>query len=56
VLSALGKGVFSSWGYQPTATDQYIGGGANLYERQRRARLDVGPARDRGGGARDPSA
>jgi choline-sulfatase len=56
VLSALGKGVFSSWGYQPTATDQYIGGGANLYERQRRARLDVGPARDRGGGTRDPSA
>jgi choline-sulfatase len=56
VLRALGQGAFSSWGYEPAPTDRYIGGGADLYERQRRARLDAVGRADRGAAARDPSA
>lgn len=54
VLRALGQGAFRSWGYAPPATDRYVRGGADLYELQRRARLDA-PAAP-GHGARDPSA
>jgi choline-sulfatase len=54
VLRALGHGAFRSWGYAPPATDRYVRGGADLYELQRRARLDA-PAAP-GHGAPDPSA
>jgi choline-sulfatase len=46
VLRALGRGAFRSWGYVPAPTDRYIGGGVDLYERQRRARLEVSPPHD----------
>jgi choline-sulfatase len=56
VLRALGQGAFSSWGYQPAPKNRYISGGADLYERQRRARLEVARTPVRGPRARDPSA
>jgi choline-sulfatase len=52
VLHALGRGAFRSWGYDPPSKDRYIGGGADLYALQRRARLEV---RDAPADARDPS-
>jgi choline-sulfatase len=70
VLRALGRGAFRSWGYEPPSKDRYVRGGADLYELQRRARLDAraAPGRASGptgdlpgtpappGAARDPSA
>ena len=53
VLRALGRGAFRSWGYTPPATDRYVRGGADLYEIQRRARMDAPAAT--GPGAQDPS-
>jgi choline-sulfatase len=41
VLRALGQGSFSSWGYRPAPRDRYIRGGVDLYDLQRRARLDT---------------
>jgi choline-sulfatase len=57
VLRALGAGAFRSWAYEPEPRDSYVRGGTDLYERQRRARLDApagrNPAAAPGGG---PSA
>jgi choline-sulfatase len=55
VLRALDQGAFSSWGYQPAPKDRYISGGVDLYELQRRARLDAAGGGDRGAAGRDPS-
>jgi choline-sulfatase len=41
VVRALGAGAFRSWGYEPASADRYVRGGADLYELQRRARLDA---------------
>jgi choline-sulfatase len=67
VLRALGQGAVRSWAYKPTRVGRYVEGGADLYEAQRRARLDAPTREDsaapRGGDAprphrdtRDPSA
>jgi choline-sulfatase len=41
VLRALGEGAFRSWTYAPEPKDRYVRGGKDLYELQRRARLDA---------------
>jgi choline-sulfatase len=41
VLRALGEGAFRSWAYEPAPKDRYVRGGVDLYELQRRARLDA---------------
>jgi choline-sulfatase len=41
VLRALGEGAFRSWTYAPEQKDRYVRGGTDLYELQRRARLDA---------------
>jgi choline-sulfatase len=43
VLRALGEGEFRSWTYEPEPGSGYVRGGTDLYERQRRARLDASP-------------
>jgi choline-sulfatase len=46
VMSGLGAGQVSTWAYVPGAAGGYIRGGADLYELQRKARLDVQDAAD----------
>ena len=46
VMSGLGAGEASTWAYAPGAAGGYIRGGADLYELQRKARLDVPDAAD----------
>jgi choline-sulfatase len=41
VLRALGEGEFRSWAYEPAPKPRYVQGGADLYELQRRARLEA---------------
>jgi choline-sulfatase len=46
VMSGLGGGPASTWAFAPGAAGGYIRGGADLYELQRKARLDVPDAAD----------
>jgi choline-sulfatase len=46
VMSGLGEGPTSTWAFAPGAAGGYIRGGADLYELQRKARLDVPDAAD----------
>ncbi len=46
VMSGLGEGPASTWAFAPGAAGGYIRGGADLYELQRKARLDVPDAAD----------
>ena len=46
-IDGLGEGPASTWAYAPGAVGRYIRGGADLYELQRKARLDVPDAPDR---------
>ena len=41
VLRALGAGAFRSWAYEPVPRERYVRGGVDLYELQRRARLEA---------------
>jgi choline-sulfatase len=41
VLRALGSGEGRSWSHEPALQDRYVRGGSDLYELQRRARLDA---------------
>ena len=41
ILRALGEGAFRSWAYEPGPRHRYVEGGKDLYEVQRRARLDA---------------
>ncbi len=41
VLRALGEGEFRSWAYEPGPTARYVRGRTDLYELQRRARLEA---------------
>jgi choline-sulfatase len=56
LLRALGEGAFRSWGYQPAPGNRYVGGGADLYGLQRRARLDAVARDPRPPDAADPPA
>jgi choline-sulfatase len=46
VMSGLDEGPASTWAFTPGAAGRYIRGGADLYELQRKARLDVQDAAD----------
>src|SRR5215208_1149350 len=46
VMSGLGEGAASTWAFAPSAAGGYIRSGADLYELQRKARLDVPDAAD----------
>jgi choline-sulfatase len=41
ILRALGEGAFRSWAYEPGPRHRYVEGGTDLYEVQRRGRLDA---------------
>jgi hypothetical protein len=45
-MSGLDEGPASTWAFTPGAPGRYIRGGADLYELQRKARLDVQDAAD----------
>jgi choline-sulfatase len=55
ILRALGEGAFRSWAYDPGPRHRYVEGGTDLYEVQRRARLDAPPRGERPGAADRPA-
>jgi hypothetical protein len=54
VVAALGRGRPAAWDYVPPAdSGRYVGSRADLYEQQRRARLDAPEPRGEGGALDD---